>query len=153
LSGNSRAPPSPTLAAAILIAGGLIGLFNLVGIVALSVGIFAVCFSTIGCSGSVGLALALYWALLGLALATVACSLIFGLTLARNPRFHRSMGWIVVGLSLATLAALYALLGPATWWIIALLGGWSLFLMMAGGLLAVLWRPVPPPWISGRASP
>lgn len=144
-------PSYPTSAIVLLILGGFVGLPYVTFVAFLSVGILGACLGPTLCLSSVGLLIAIYWGLLALAIVTVVTSIVMGIWLYVEPRYHRTVGGITLGLSVATIVGLSAFLGDAIWLVLAFLGGWCLFLIIAGGALAVLWRPRGPTRIPAGA--
>ena len=106
------------------------------------------CFGSGTCPGAVEWLLLLFWGLLGLVIVTAAISIISGILLIRHAEWHRSLGSLDAGFAAASILGLIVAYPVFFWAIIVFLGGWSLFLILIGGLVAVFWRPkhrTPPP--------
>ena len=125
----------------LLVAGGLAGLPYVLIVAELSLGTLSVCFGAASCPSPLALLLGLYWGLIALAMVTAGFSIVTGFTLPQSPQHHRTIGGTNIGLSTATLVALWVVLRGGVWLVFAFLGGWGLFLIQIGGFLAVLWRP------------
>jgi hypothetical protein len=136
-----RTPSRPTAATVLLAVGGAVAAYYAGFVVLVSLPIFAGCFGTASCPRPAELVLLLYWALVGLVTATAVAAIVSAVVLHARPARHQVVGWTSVALSIASVAALGVVFPAAFVWLVLLFGGWSLFAILLGGLLAVAWRP------------
>jgi hypothetical protein len=129
----------PTAAIVLLACGGLFSLYFSVFATSLD----------LGCSPGVVRACAVYWGLVGLSWAVGAAGLGLAVLLVPRPRLSRIAGVVGVvlpGLFLTSLAFLlrstpYTAVGVL---IVAAIFLWPYVFVLAGGILALLWRPREP---------
>jgi len=129
----------PTAAIVLLACGGLFSLYFSVFATSLD----------FGCSPGVVRACAIYWGLVGLSWAVGAAGLGFAVLLVSRPRLSRAagvVGFVLPGLFLTSVALLlrgtpYTAVGAL---FVAAIFLWPYVFVLAGGVLALLWRPPEP---------
>jgi hypothetical protein len=128
----------PVAATVLLAVGGAVALY-FAGFVALaSLAQFTGCLGTGSCHGPVVGFLVLYWGLLALGIATAVSAIVAAALLYGGSRHRRPIGATVVGLSMASIVALAFVFRTGLWWVVLIFGGWSLFSILLGGVLALL---------------
>jgi hypothetical protein len=147
----SRPTTSRPIASTVLLAvGGVVAVYNAAFVILVSAPIFTGCFGRGTCPHPAESVLALYWSLVGLVTVTAVVALVSAVLLYQRPVRHAVVGATTLGLSVASFVALAFSFPAALWLILLFLGGWSLLVIIVGGILALLWRPpaghpIPPP--------
>jgi hypothetical protein len=115
------------------------------GMFALYLGAYG--FSALSCARIAGPSCLALAALIALPGITGVAAVVLAFVLYLRPGRHRAVGLIVAGLSIATLAVVFALFAgyPAALAFLLLLYVWPEFLTLIGGLLAFAWSPLRTP--------
>jgi hypothetical protein len=149
-SQNTRSNIRPPTAATVCLAvGGFVALYYAVFAIVPALSASGACFGTLSCPKGAVSVLDIFWFLAFLVATTAAVALVGAFALHRKPARHTLVGWTTTVLSAASLVSVYLALPTAFWLLVVLFGGWAVFLIFIGGILALAWKnptlaPIPP---------